>query len=499
VSASDERAARSVAAPATGGEQQPGQAPLRASVTWSFANKLLIRGVSTLQGLILARILVPRDYGVFAVAQLVVTLGLTINGGGISWALTRWPGDVRRVTATAQTLALASSTVLLAGSYLLAPLFAAAFNTPAATTPIRWLGLCLFIDGVASPSFGLLARRLMQKSLTICEASAAATSIPLTILLAHRGAGIYALVVGRIVATLTHAILAVILCPDRPALGWFADDARELVRVSTPVMTASLVEVALLSVDTVVVGRVLGLTALGFYVIAFNLANFAGLITTSSVTTITTAVFGASPHDFERLAAKGMRHLLTLMIPPTIVQACFASVIISTVYGTRWLPSATTFALLSVMALTRVIVRFLNDATAAVGQPGIVLVHRVIWFVTLIPALALGAHLGGIAGVGGAQLAVSVLVALPLALLFVKKTGVHPWAVAQGAGLPLAAALIAAPTLLLGLLPGSNRLVPAAIAIAAFLLAYAASFHRMLRTRPDDEAPQPRADDHLPA
>ena len=63
-------------------------------------------------GIVLARLLVPEDYGVYAVALVALNGLLSMNELGVSLAIVRRPGDVSRIAPTVKTLALGSSLVL---------------------------------------------------------------------------------------------------------------------------------------------------------------------------------------------------------------------------------------------------------------------------------------------------------------------------------------------------------------------------------------------------
>ena len=67
---------------------------------WSFDNNVAARVANVAVGIVLARILVPEDYGVFAVSLVVLTAALSMNELGVSLAVVRWPTRVR-VTAVA--------------------------------------------------------------------------------------------------------------------------------------------------------------------------------------------------------------------------------------------------------------------------------------------------------------------------------------------------------------------------------------------------------------
>src|SRR5262249_53330556 len=92
----------------------------------SFLNNVVGRVGSSLTAIVLARLLVPADYGVYAVALVALSALLSLNELGVSLAVVRWPGSVDRIAPTVATLSLASSAALYAGCYVAAPAVCAA-------------------------------------------------------------------------------------------------------------------------------------------------------------------------------------------------------------------------------------------------------------------------------------------------------------------------------------------------------------------------------------
>ena len=75
---------------------------VRQALAWSLLNNVVARVGGLLVSIVLARILVPEEYGTFAVAFVVLAGLLSCNELGVSLAVVRWPGDPRRIASTAQ-------------------------------------------------------------------------------------------------------------------------------------------------------------------------------------------------------------------------------------------------------------------------------------------------------------------------------------------------------------------------------------------------------------
>ena len=129
---------------------------------WSAASVGIARVVSMLSGIVLARILVPEDFGVFAPALAIVNILFGLNDLGLLLAVVRWKGDLREAARTAHTIALGFSGALYAVCFLGAPWFAEAMGSPDTAPVLRVLALTVFIDGWTTVSHALLVRDFHQ-------------------------------------------------------------------------------------------------------------------------------------------------------------------------------------------------------------------------------------------------------------------------------------------------------------------------------------------------
>ena len=94
---------------------------VKSGLRWSLVNTVAGRASSFAAGVILARLLAPKDFGVYTVALVVITLLLSLNDVGVSTAIVRWQGDLDEIVPTGVTLIFLTSVVLYIGIYFVAP------------------------------------------------------------------------------------------------------------------------------------------------------------------------------------------------------------------------------------------------------------------------------------------------------------------------------------------------------------------------------------------
>jgi O-antigen/teichoic acid export membrane protein len=130
-----------------GGTERSLGSRVAAATRWSLLNTVVIRVGNFALGVVLARyFLGPGEWGLYAVGLLVLNVLLSANEMGVSLAVVRWEGDVRRFAPTVLTLSFANSVLLYALLFVSPP-------RSAPTTRSGWCGCCVSpSSSTASPA-----------------------------------------------------------------------------------------------------------------------------------------------------------------------------------------------------------------------------------------------------------------------------------------------------------------------------------------------------------
>lgn len=424
--------ARSDSAPATpaakaGTAHVAGQ--VRSGLTWSLVNNVVLRLASLTSGIVLARILSPEDFGVYAIALTVLVLLLSANELGVSLALVQRPGNVADIAPTVMTISLISSVAMYGATYALAPVLADLVGAPDATGVIRVMALAVLPDGAVMVPWALLNRNFMQARLFAGEAVAFAVNTGLTIPLAIGGFGAYSFAWGAVAGGTAGAVVHTCLSPVRVGPGWDSAAARSLLRFGLPLAGASLLVLAVGNVDNLVVGAVLGQTLLGYYLLAYRQSNWPLALFSEAARRVALAGFSRLSDDREVLSrafARGLGLLMAATVPAGVLLAGYAEPVIRVIYGDRWAPAAQALPLLALFGLLRIGLFVAYDLLVALGRTALLAVLQFVWLAALVPALMVGARLDGIRGAAAAHLIVAGGVVVPLFLVVLWRLGVAP-------------------------------------------------------------------------
>ncbi|MEU5891204.1 oligosaccharide flippase family protein [Streptomyces sp. NPDC047461] len=447
------------------GTAEPGDTPapaaaaslgnkVRSAARWSLINTVVMRLGTFATGIVLARFaLGPAEWGVYGIAQTVLLVLLSANELGVGLAIVRWEGDARRFAPTVLTLSVLSSGLLYVALFAAAPTVAGLLGSPSAAGVLRVMCLCVVIDGIAQVPANFLTREFAQGKRMIIDALNFLVSTSVTLLLAFAGWGAMSFAVGAVAGNVVTLVGCALAAPGTLKFGWNPEQARALLRFGLPLAGASMLALAVVNVDTMVVGATLGNVALGFYVLAFNISGWPVRIISEAVRRVSFAGFSRlaeSPQALAQGFSRALGVVVTATVPLCVLLAGLAGPAIELIYGGHWAPAAAALPWLMALGLIRIGSELAYDCLVAIGQRRSLFVVQGLWLVALIPVLLVGARTNGIVGASQAHVLVGGGVVVPVFLFALNRGGVGVGLIARACAWPfLGGAVMAA--IILGL------------------------------------------------
>jgi O-antigen/teichoic acid export membrane protein len=445
---------------------------------WSLIGTLLTKVGSFAMGLVLARLLAPADFGVYAIAIAATAVLMHINDVGLIAATVQWRGRLEEMAPTAATMATLLGAGIYGLFYLVAPVFATAAGNTAATPVVRILALIIVIDGVTAVRSGALMRHFQQARLTAANAVGLIANAAVAIGMAVSGFGPFSFAWGQVAGALVTGILVFIFGNVPVRYGFDKAIARKLMIFGIPLAASLGVEAVVTNVQFTIIGRLTGPILVGFYLLAFNISSWAQNILGQAIRYVSVAGFSRlSEHDDEALSDGVQRTmpLLVLVVAPIVaLTSVLAGPLIELLYGHEWAPAAPVLHVLAGLTLARMLTGLAVDALMGAGATKATLWLNVGWAGVLIPALWWATTVDGIRGAAIAQTGVGILVAIPLAGWALRRSNVELAPVAAKLVRPvLAAALAAVVATLVAQVTGPYAVVQLLVAGGAGVVVYA--------------------------
>jgi teichuronic acid exporter len=388
----------------------------------SFASNLAWRAIANWSSqlvswvalLVVVRVLSPSDFGIVGMSMVLYSYLKFLGGFGITQTVIRHRELSDEALAQLNTLGV----MFGAGSFLLAALcawpVALFFKTPrvAAVAVVTCIGLIpLGFRGVPE---GLMNQKMRLKSLSLFDALRDIFGAGVLLVLAWLGFGYWALVLGNLLSEVLRGAIVLKVQPYRFAWPRLAV-VKEPLTFGWRSLVASFAWSTYNTLDNVTAARVLGQAALGFYGMAWNLANMPLEKIVTLVTTLVPSYLARVQTDMTAMRhyVRSLTEAIALaMFPASLGLALVARELVPLAMGHKWDPMIGPLQVLSIYAAFRSLVALLPRVITISGHVRFVMRVEVSGLILMPLAFWIGSH-WGILGIAYGWVVAYPVVALP--------------------------------------------------------------------------------------
>ena len=412
--------------------------------------------------MIMARLLSVEDFGIAAASAFFIILATRLTQFGFNAALVRVKGlrddHLSSVFAVNVGLGLLTYGILFAT----APYIGQFLRSAEAGQLLRVAALIFLIAPFGTVPAALIARNMQFRYATLTEWSDAIASTTTTLLLAFNGYGYWSIVIGHLAGTVVRVGLKSYLCGWAPSFRCSRPALRELLSFGLGLQTKRLLEYATFNLDNLVVGRVLGLTALGFYDKAFTTMNrIVNRLTLGQAYFRIFSIIHEEPERFRRAYARLLLTISLIAFPAFAMAVVVAEPLIVVMYGEKWLPAVLPFQMLCLGGILKLMNAYASQANEAAGHVWPQARRQAVGAVMIVAGAWAGSLYGGLLGAAtGVAIAMMILTASMQAL--VRRTTGLTWGEMIRPQLPAAAGTTGLVAALLGAAAALRVFNPAA-------------------------------------
>lgn len=310
---------------------------------WKIIESVSSKGISVVVSIILARILMPQDYGVVALTAIFLNLSDILIDGGFSTTLIRKKTvddcDYSCILITSLLIGF----VLYAVFFIVAPYVASYYKEPLFSPVLRVLGLTLFIQAISVPRNVIVNREMKFRLLCSCNIIGTVISGIIGIAAAYSGFGVWAIVIQRLVQNTLITILLYIRAHFRFKWSFSFDRLKTIISFSTGVVGASLMYFITNNLYNAVIGKKYSVTDLGYYGKGSQLPEQVSLYTFSAISGVLLPTISSYQSDIERV-----KHIIRkvtsvtayIIFPMMCVMGLTSKELIVLLLTDKWLPAA---------------------------------------------------------------------------------------------------------------------------------------------------------------
>jgi len=356
---------------------------LKWSYTGTIINSILQIGFTV----IMARLLEPTDFGLMAMAGVILRFGTYFAQMGVGSALIQKKEvsdeDVRASFTSAFLLGMLFTIVVC----LCAPLATYIFDNEKIVPIIRVMALSCFITGLSTTAISLLRRNLAFRALAVTEVFSYVVGYGIIgILMAYNGFGVWSLVVGALSQSAFLAILSYLFCQHRLSFVYNWKYYKPLYSFGSRVSVISFFEFIRSNLDTLAIGHFIGAAPLGIYNRAFMLVNLPAQYLTSSFSRVLFPSFSRVQEDLERLKKAYLSTIMlfsAVLFPTCIGMAVASREIVLIILGEKWIAAIPILQILAIATPLNLLSHFGGILCESTAVLNIKLLIEIIFIIIL--------------------------------------------------------------------------------------------------------------------
>ena len=373
---------------------------------WVLSGSLSGRVVEFIFGVVLARLLLPSDFGLLVTVQIFTGVLGFVAGGGMGEALVQAKNIQHKDYAVVFTLQLAIGLLIYCFLFFLSPFIAEWFHEEIYVDLLRVTAITFILSPLARIPNAKLRREMRFKPVAIVQVCSILLSGVTSITLASFGMGPWSLILGGLAGTLSSIVLLLLITRWAPSIRFNRESARRLASFGFRFTANDLIAYARTRTANLLISHNLGSTQVGLFNKAESLAQIPLLLISGSAyqTVFRTLSSLQDNHDKSTYLFLRSITLVTFYTLPFLIGFLWlADPFITIVYGEKWSPAAPALQILSVAIALNIGANLSGAVIAAQNQLGREIRIQLESWAVLAAGIFIGLQ-GGITGVAAGML-----------------------------------------------------------------------------------------------
>ena len=363
---------------------------------WLVLLRLARRIIGVANMVIMARLLVPADFGLVVLATSIFGILDVLGSMSLNLALIRMSNPTRQHYDTVWTMSLLRGAIVALMLFALAGTLADFYAEPRLAEVLLTLGLATLFDGLRNVGAVNFEKELAFSKTFQITMYSRLISFSVTVVLAIVLRSYWALIIGLVVDEAAQTLMSYLYHPYRPRLS--LSKWREFIHFSKWLVISNIGQFLTTKLDNFMLAKFVSATTLGHYVVAFEISN---LPTTNLIGPMQSAIFpgfAKIAHDRQQLVANyldAMALVLMVAVPVGVGIWLTADSLVYVMLGIKWLEAIPLLQILSLYGVARLAYANTRAIYLALGRPNLVAYTTCGQVVVLAPILFYGVSTAG--------------------------------------------------------------------------------------------------------
>ncbi len=366
-------------------------------MSWNAIQRFGTMLLSFVSNLVLARLLLPEDFGCIGMLTIFIALSEAFIDGGFGAALIQKQDTTQKDFSTIFYWNLFVSFLFFIIMMVSAPLIADFYHMPSLCKVLRGMSCVLLINGFLVIQTTILTKKLEFKSLAKINLIGTLAGVIISIIAAYLGMGVWSLVIKTLITSIVTGIMLWTINSWRPTLEFSWTSFKSLFNFGGLMLLSSLLNTLFENIQGLVIGRVYTATDMGYYSQAKKIDEIPSRSVTQIVTQVSFPVFSKISNDLKMLKNAVKKNVICtnfLIFPLQSLLILLAEPIIIFLFTEKWIESVPYFRILCVYSMFVALNALNTNVLKAVGRSGLYFWIQLIKKVLGISLLLVGLNFG---------------------------------------------------------------------------------------------------------
>ena len=364
---------------------------------WMGVGKFGTLTLNFLSNLVLARLLMPSDYGEIGMLHVFIAISGVFVSAGFGSALIQKKNPTHLDYTSVFYWNLVAALVFYGILFFCGPAIAAFYKIPQLCRILRVQSLGMIVGAFSHVQSNQLQKQLRFRELSIRNIVATIIGTIVSITLALMGYGVWSLVFGNLVSSIAAVLLLWWMSTWRPTWEFSWQSLRELFSFGGLMALSSLVETIYYNLQSLIIGKWFSAKDLGYYTQARKLEGIPTSALSQIVGTVSFPVFSSLQDDKDRLRGavrNNIKAVTYLNFPLMVLLMIIARPLITLLYGTKWEPATPYFQILCIYGMVYTLNTLNTNVIKSLGRSGVFFTIQLIKRLTGIVLIVLGMRFG---------------------------------------------------------------------------------------------------------
>jgi teichuronic acid exporter len=364
---------------------------------WSFLDSFASQGVQFIVGIVLARILSPREFGLIGMLTIFIAISQSFIDSGFTSALIRKNNCTKDDYSTIFYFNILVSVFFFILLFVLSESISLFFKEPQLKALIQVLGIGLLFNSSAIIQKTILVKELNFKLQMRISLIASLGSGILAVVMAYKGFGVWSLVALTLSRFGFSSLLLWVWSSWRPIRVFSMKSFRELFSFGSKLLISGLIDTAYRNIYNLLVGKYFSAEELGFYSQADQFQTLPSQNLVGVISKVSYPVLSSIQKDPVQLKSAYQKLIRSTMIITFVLMMGLAAVakpLIITLIGVKWLPSVVYLQMLCFVGMFYPLHALNLNMLQVQGRSDLFLRLEIIKKLIAVPTIVIGVFFG---------------------------------------------------------------------------------------------------------